>query len=310
MNKERLKEFAFRTAPFLFSKTRVFRNWKIARAWGQPKLQEKVKTLCREPGVSPDQKQEKTTEKLAIILHVFHLEIFREVLDYLSNYDSGHFKVFITAPAILTEKISEEMNACSVPFLIRPVENRGRDMLPFLIILQDVLNEQFSIILKIHTKKNDRRLAGKDWRKDLFNKLLTNGSMDQAMTIFKTQEQVGMIVPAGHLIPVSLYYGSSAARIDLYCRKLGLNAAQISDLNFPAGSMFYIRAEALSPLLKLGISEKDFEPEAGQVDGTMAHALERAIAASTFSAGYLTVDSAWTPQKNEISVNLDHQFTH
>jgi lipopolysaccharide biosynthesis protein len=310
MNKERLKDFIFRTAPFLFSKTRVYRNWKIARAWGQPKLQEKIRTLCREPDVYPDQKQVKTTWKLAIILHVFHLEILREVLDYLSKCDSGQFKVFITAPAILTEKISEEMTSCTFPFLIRPVENRGRDMLPFLIILQDVLNEQFSIILKIHTKKNDRRLAGKDWRKDLFTKLLTNGSIDQAMTIFKTQNQVGMIVPAGHLIPVSLYYGSSAARIDLFCRKLGLNASQISDLNFPAGSMFFIRAEALSPFLKLGISEKDFEPEAGQVDGTMAHALERAIAASAFAAGYLEVDSAWSPQKNEISVTLNHRFTH
>jgi len=60
---------------------------------------------------------------------------------------------------------------------------------------------------------------------------------------------------------------------------------------FPAGTMFWARLAALTPLATLPDAALDFEREAGQVDGTLHHAYERMMALVAASAGYLTTDS-------------------
>jgi lipopolysaccharide biosynthesis protein len=56
--------------------------------------------------------------------------------------------------------------------------------------------------------------------------------------------------------------------------------------SFVAGTMFYARTQAILPLLRLQIREEDFEPECGQVDGTFAHAIERAFSYAALAAGF------------------------
>lgn len=57
-------------------------------------------------------------------------------------------------------------------------------------------------------------------------------------------------------------------------------------LEFPSGSMFWGRSAALRPLLDLQLQFADFPEEAGQIDGTLAHAIERTILYFTELAGF------------------------
>src|SRR5262249_13012858 len=55
---------------------------------------------------------------------------------------------------------------------------------------------------------------------------------------------------------------------------------------FPSGSMFWARSAALRPLLDLNLSYGDFPEEAGQIDGTPAHAIERLYYYACERAGF------------------------
>ena len=46
-------------------------------------------------------------------------------------------------------------------------------------------------------------------------------------------------------------------------------------IDFPVGSMFWMRAAALEPIVALGLDWADYPPEPVAYDGTLLHALER-----------------------------------
>jgi GT2 family glycosyltransferase/lipopolysaccharide biosynthesis protein len=57
-------------------------------------------------------------------------------------------------------------------------------------------------------------------------------------------------------------------------------------LPFPAGSFFLARTDAIRPMLDGAYALEDFEPEAHQVDGTLAHAIERMFVLVATRRGY------------------------
>ena len=57
-------------------------------------------------------------------------------------------------------------------------------------------------------------------------------------------------------------------------------------LDMPSGSMFWARPKALGPLIGLGLGVGDFPPEPCEVDGTIAHCLERLFLFSCEKADY------------------------
>jgi lipopolysaccharide biosynthesis protein len=147
------------------------------------------------------------------------------------------------------------------------------------------MGEGFEFLVKVHTKKSLHRDDGDVWRRDLYARLLSPGKFTAALAASTADPRLGMVGPEGHYVPMSTYLGSNEARILAIGERLGLSEGQVRSQPFFAGTMFMARAKAIEPLMTTRFAAEDFETEAGQIDGTLAHAIERGLALSVAASG-------------------------
>jgi len=118
-----------------------------------------------------------------------------------------------------------------------------------------------------------------------------------------------LIGPGGHLVSMTTYLGSNRDRIKWYAERMGLSMDEVLKIPFVAGTMFFARVSAVFPLLCLGMDDSEFELEKGQVDGTLAHSIERLFSISTIAAGMKIVDTYYVQDPaTAIHVNDDYAF--
>lgn len=241
-------------------------------------------------------------KEIAVVIHAYYPQVFAEIINYLNQVDSIPLKLYISTEQGRGLAIRKHLVNCPHPHILTEMTNHGRDVLPFLKLLPHVIADGHEHLIKVHTKKSTHREDGDIWRKDLYEKLLTQGSIESAIEQFSANAGVGIIGPEGHIVPMSFYWGSNAATVEKLSCRLGIKPTRLAKLNFVAGTMFFASVKALQPLLDLALDDADFEVETGQVDGTFAHAIERVLSISAHSAG-LTVSPA-----NNTEVALAYPF--
>jgi GT2 family glycosyltransferase len=85
------------------------------------------------------------------------------------------------------------------------------------------------------------------------------------------------MIASQHFEPVrhGINWGYNFQDAQKLAARFGLTLDPAHLLDFPSGSMFWARTAALKPLLDLKLTVDDFDPESGQLDATLAHAIER-----------------------------------
>lgn len=251
----------------------------------------------------------------AVILHLFHTDLWEEIFQSLGSLD-GAFDLYVSIPELgddadqaQAHQAVEERIKRDVPHAVTVrLINRGRDVAPFLTVLRAIRPLNYQQILKIHSKRSLHRGDGDLWRREFLNRLLGSRGHTQAiLDAFNRHPEIGMIGPAGHWLDYRRYWGDpdSPARTRDLLDVIGASI-ELQHLGFFAGSMFWCRPEAMAPLLD-NITLDDFEPEAGQTDGTLAHALERIFAGACQTAGMRVTDTT-DPAGREPSFNEHYAF--
>ena len=233
--------------------------------------------------MSPISPQSPLAPKAAIVLHAFYRDVAEEILERIFALDTRH-KIFVTTTKGHEIALRAKLEASGRDFTLRVFGNRGRDLLPFLRIFPEIRAEGFDYIVKLHTKKSLHRLDGVEWRNDILNKIVGD-RLEPILQAFVNDPSLGMVGPEGHYLSVSAYMGSNTTHTLSIAERLGLTDEQIKDQGFFAGTMFVVRTAALYPLIALAFDDNHFEPEAGQQNGTLAHALERGMALGVTAAG-------------------------
>jgi lipopolysaccharide biosynthesis protein len=219
--------------------------------------------------------QTEPNNRIAIVIHAFYLDVFDEMLQHLEAINKNTIKLFVTTPETQLTMVTSQLAENDYDFTCVGVTNRGRDILSFIKILPEIYNQNFTYLVKVHTKKSVHRADGAHWRNDLYTKLLDPPVLEENIKFLQHHPEIGILAPEDHLVSMGHYLAFNEKYIRNLAVRLGMEMETVLQLPFVAGSMFSARTHALIPLLLLNFVEEDFEPEQGQLDGTLAHAIER-----------------------------------
>jgi len=258
--------------------------------------------------------------KVAVLVHLFHEDLAIEFRGYLANVPVD-FDLFISTTDEFRKSVIEAAfrGWSRGGFEVRVVPNRGRDIAPKLISFRDIY-EKYTYVLHLHGKQSDHNSVLAAWRQFLLDQLI--GTEKIVASIFKAFERnpsLG-IIASQHFEPVRQWinWGGDRKKAERLASRMGFSLKQCPVLDFPSGSMFWARSAALRPLLDIDLRPEDFEEEAGQIDGTLAHAIERLYFFVCERAGFDWIKIArpeffeHTPAIVEVghSTDLDSYFSH
>jgi lipopolysaccharide biosynthesis protein len=230
---------------------------------------------------------EKTTAELAILLHVFHEDLIDEMLQKIKNTELV-FDFYVTITDTLTtqavQKIIKEFPAVR----ILEVNNRGRDVLPFLKAARHFNLGQYKAVCKLHSKKSPHRQDGSDWRNAMFSDLLNPEGGNRLIKEFANSTNAGLLAPQFSLIKVG---GETLIANEEHLQELfaTYKLKPQWEFYFSAGTMFWASGRLLNKINETYLAEEKFEVEAGQLDATLGHAYERFFGAICHNMGWTIV---------------------
>ncbi|MFZ1285849.1 MAG: glycoside hydrolase family 99-like domain-containing protein [Candidatus Phosphoribacter sp.] len=234
--------------------------------------------------------------RVVAVVHVFFPELLDEIIEHLASIPVA-FDILVTNASGAAVSIDPSRLPRARHIRVLNVVNRGRDILPLVALVNAGYLDPYELVVKVHTKRSDWRDdhelsgSGGQWRAGLLNSLL--GSPEQVTGIldaFAGRPDLGMITGDGSVLGPD-YWGDNQVNVATLLRRLELGLDEGS-LRFVAGSVYWARGFVVQGLRALNLSVEDFEPEAGQVNATTAHAIERILGILAIEAGLRVEDVA------------------
>ena len=261
---------------------------------GSRESQPQAITEARPPAATP---------KIGVVAHVFYPDIWPEIAIYLRRWRI-QFRLYVTVSRGAKD-IGQTIRKEWPDALITPIENRGRDIAAFLGQAHRAIGDGIELLCKVHTKRS-RHIGrkGTAWRRDLYRRLLGGDPpVAQVIDAFLQNPTLGILGPEGHVLPHTIHWTENAHRVLSLAARMG-HEGDPTPFMFPAGAMFWIRSDALTPILDLCLAAADFEEEAAQLDGTLAHALERLFPIAARLKGFTLADTSVIPRNLTVGSRL------
>jgi lipopolysaccharide biosynthesis protein len=224
----------------------------------------------------------------AICLHLFYPDLIDELAKCVGELRGANdpFDVLVSIPVTWNRENVANAIAQLAPKRIFLARNRGRDVLPFLMVAREAAHMGYTYGCKIHTKKSPHIRGGDRWRRDLYSALLSVERARAARDVFQTNARCG-IYAATAMVRSCQDPNTMRDNLDNIARVISITGGSTNQITkFVAGTMFWFRFDALKIALDSRFDADWFGPELGAIDGTMAHAFERLVVYLAGRSGY------------------------
>lgn len=227
--------------------------------------------------------------KIAVVMHIYYPELAAELFDSLANIDEP-FDLFVSLVKGASDAMVSLILESYPSARIYVAPNLGRDILPFVYLLESGCLDTYTAVLKVHTKYTPQIPEfGAYVRQQLLESLLGSTARVRGIVqAFRTYRDLGMVGPRARLIDsgnAEFHWHDNAEKLLWLEGRVGV-PLDLEHARFVAGTMFWFRPAALAALRGC-LNPLDFEAEPLPNDGALPHALERYFGILTRGAGYL-----------------------
>lgn len=222
---------------------------------------------------------------LAIHIHLFHVDMLPEFSARLQAMPLP-CDYYLSVPEKADAEVIRKQWARAMPtarkVVVENVPNRGRDIAPLIVQFGARLS-RYEIVGHFHTKKSPHNPALKHWGTQILDLLIgapgaSGGRIAHILALL--QEPASVVYPEGNMAILKDRTGWAENRAwaeQLLKKHTRISIDEFSSVEFPEGSMFWARAEAVRELLGLPLGYDDFPGEPLPADCSIAHAIERLI---------------------------------
>ncbi|MEP2291904.1 MAG: glycoside hydrolase family 99-like domain-containing protein [Paracoccaceae bacterium] len=229
----------------------------------------------------------KTRSNYAIVIHLYYHDLWEEFSLRLRGLDI-EFDLFVSI-CVVGDTHDQAKAAVLADFpkaIVIKMPNHGRDIFPFLHFVNSGLLSGYRAVCKLHTKKSPHRQDGSHWRDRLISGLLRGRDTGEMLNRFAQHGDTMLWVADGQHYEDKRWWSINKNTTRNLLRRLEITLGQDPELSFPAGSMYWIKPEMIEMFRGIRLTQSDFEVERGQVDGTLAHAFERAVGFIALESGH------------------------
>ncbi|NRB37879.1 MAG: hypothetical protein HRU20_05335 [Pseudomonadales bacterium] len=212
----------------------------------------------------------------AVVCHIYYEETVDELIESIMRL--GPIDCYISLVIGVSDHLEGRLNKLLPKAIIYLCNNLGRDIYPFIRLIQTGVLYQYKSVLKIHGKVSNNdpkqyKFNGEEWRKRSLRSLIPDDGIETMLEKFNAAEDIGLICPKEYIYGME-HLGLNAQLVKMLCYESQIEF-DFKSFRYPAGTMFWIKADLLCTVGALKLIEGDFDKEPIEVDGTLAHALER-----------------------------------
>jgi tetratricopeptide (TPR) repeat protein len=221
-----------------------------------------------------------TTEKLAVLVHIYYFELWREIWNYIQNIEE-EYDLFINIVAtVWNPVIHKQIKEDAPQARITISKNCGRDLGGHLASMDTLDFRKYDLFCLVHTKKSPHLTEKTStlWRQDLLKALLgSKEKVAENLQILRQNPQIGCIG--------SRYWrDTNIAQNQKYYEHF-LDVLQIKpearNCEYISGTMMLVRAKVMKRIYDIfsnvELEKGDDKELASNLDGQIAHAIERLI---------------------------------
>lgn len=223
--------------------------------------------------------------RVAMHGHFHYPELLPEFLERLSRNRVPCDLFLTTSSEERRLQLQRSLEEFGMRGTVMVVPNKGRDIGPLLNAFSREQLFAYDIIGHVHGKRSPHAdgSLGDVWRTFLWEHLIGGdfAMLDEIAAAFEADPRLGLVFPED---PNLCDWTENREIAEALAARMGIDLTNHFD--FPVGTMFWARPEALRPLFDLNLTWDDYPAEPLPIDGTLLHVLERMIPFAARKAGY------------------------